>query len=174
MTEPGDRSLTRRRARWVLDAALLVCAAVVGWRLVDIVPSRQAVPPPVVERGATLRLAGVDWTAADRNIALVMSSTCEATRANLAHYKEIARRTPALPRARFLVIGQEPADDIHRWMSAAGISPYVAVRTFTAAESGLTMTPMLLSVDASGVVTRVITGRLAESAYDAVLEDLLR
>jgi hypothetical protein len=171
VTVSNDYSLALRRYRQLLDVAVLVCVALVGWRLVDMFPARHA---PPIERGAVLRLPGVDWAAADRNVALVMSSTCEATRANLSLYRQVAERMAAANRSRFLVIGQEPVDDIHRWLSVAGISKYVAVRTFNAADVGLTVTPMLLSVDASGVVSRVITGTVAEPAYEAIVEELLR
>lgn len=162
-----------RRYRWVMDVVLLVSAALVGWRLVDMRVARPA-PRPPIERGAVLRLSGVDWTAADKNIVVVVRSTCEACRANLPLYKRIAERVRAANRSRFLVIGQEPLSDIHRWLSAAGISSYVAVRTLNPADLGLSLSPMLLSVDASGGVTRVITGTVSESAYDAVIEELLR
>jgi len=162
-----------RRYRWVVDAALVVSAAVLGWRLVGAIP----VPQPVrtsIERGASLNVPGVDWAKAETNVVLVTSSICPASRSNLALYKEIGRRTRAAGRSQFVVVSTEPVRQIHSWLSAAGVSDYVAVRSYDAPALGLVLSPMLLTVKASGTVTNVISGAVSESAYEATIDQLLR
>ncbi len=151
---------------------MLASAAVFGWRLVGAIPAR----PPVratIQRGVSLNLPGVDWGTAEINVALVTRSTCPASNGNLALYKELARRTHALGRSRFVVITNEPLPQLHSWLSAAAVSDYVAVRSFDPESLGLSWSPMLLSISASGTVTNVISGGVRPVAYAETIDQLL-
>jgi len=143
-----------------------------AWRVVgstrDSRPDSSVGTPvtPAIKTGDLMGLPAETWSA-PRTVVLVLSSTCPACIENLPFYRELAAQaTSQLP---VVVVSNQPQDEIAGWLARNQVE-VKSIHTVTSLPAhGLTLTPMVLIVNAEGVVTDLMIRRLDEAKQAQVL-----
>lgn len=128
--------------------------------------------PELIRPGARLVLPSVEWSDSDRNIFLLVSSTCPACNDSIAFYRNLASLVQELPRTRLLVVAVDGTDRVRDWAETHAIPYDAMVELENPILFGFTLTPTLLLVDDKGVVTDVLLQRLAADEESLVMRRL--
>jgi rhodanese-related sulfurtransferase len=161
--------------RRLVDISILLLLLATAWRVFGVIHhplaqmSSVTMVTPAVKAGDILQLPGVVWDA-PRTAVLVVSSSCSSCNANLPFY----RRMTALASSQLHVVAlsNEPATAIGSWLRQNQVNLWNIYTVAEPLSHGLTLTPMVLVVNAEGHVTDLMMRRLDESDQDTVLERL--
>jgi rhodanese-related sulfurtransferase len=151
--------------RRVIDVAILLLLLITGWRVVDAMrdphgdTARASALTPAVKPGDVFRLPGVVWSA-PRTVVLVLSTTCPACNDNLPFYRQVS--AAASPEVQVVAVSHQPVVVVGEWLRRHQVSVRSIHNVADPPALGLTLTPMVLIVDAEGRVTDVMIRKLAE------------
>ncbi len=151
-------------SRRFLDVALAV-AAIGLFAALAIRVDTWLRPIAAPQNGTSLRvgdplpgLAGLDPRAAERTVVLALNSRCRFCTESMPVYRELVRgREPG--RVRVVAHSAEPEAQFRAYLAAQSL----AVDVVLGPDSGrlpVHATPTALVVDRSGIVERIVTGRL--------------
>lgn len=150
----------RRSWLYLFDIGLIVLLAVAGWRWIT---SREGEPSHALNLipGAQMTIQGIDWTLADRNAVLFVSTQCPACQDNLPLYVSLsgAARTHG-GSARVLFSSEESPEIVREWLRQAGVESPLVIKV-DPSELGITRTPTIAVVNGKGRVTDLTTRRLS-------------
>ena len=157
--------------RLVADViTILLGVFLIGVLAVNYLPrvlAPEPMPADVRLDGATI---GVDFSASDRTLLLILQQDCPFCHASLPFYRTLTAQDTSVP-----IVAVAPAYDtgIQAYLDAASVSPD-AVRFVDDNQTLLvTGTPTLLLVDSTGLVTHAWLGQLDAERETEVLR-LLR
>lgn len=163
----------RLSLRKLVDVIILVLFVIAAWRIIGV-RSRSSedlslVTPltPAVKPGDILRLPGVDWSTG-RTVVLVVSSTCPSCNADIPFYRQLG--TAATPAAQVVAVSAEGAPVISDWFRQNEVDVRRTYHVADPLSHGLTLTPMVLIVNAEGRVTDLMIRKLTEADRELILE----
>jgi len=168
-----EDSVQGQAARRFIDAAIIVLLIITGWRLLSLShrpaddTGRASALTPAIKPGDMFRLPDVAW-AAPRTVVLIVSSTCPACNDNLPFYGQVAAL--ATEQTGVVAVSAEPEAIVGSWLREHHVAVQEIYRLKDLSAHGLTMTPMVLIVDAQGRVTDLMIKRLTQSDQAMVLE----
>jgi hypothetical protein len=160
-------------ARRLVDATILLLLVITGLRFLDVTrkpaTDTRLVPAnvPAVKRGDIVRLPRVAWSA-PRTVVLVVSSTCHACNANVPFYRQLQVLTTS--EVPVVAVSSQPEVVIGNWLRQNQIEVKDIHRVVDPLSHGLTLTPMILIVNAEGRVIDLMIRRLDETDQARVLE----
>jgi rhodanese-related sulfurtransferase len=160
------------RASRVVDVIIALTAIftltryVVSTRAADT--ARADVSPPV-QPGQPLRLEGVEWSAADHTVVVLVSPTCPACNASSAFFQRLTQAVRATPKARLAFIAAEPILDVEAWLQQRNISAQAVIHVSKPVSLGFFIVPSLVIVDSRGIVTDLMANRLTDGEQARVL-----
>jgi rhodanese-related sulfurtransferase len=161
--------------RHVLDVTILLLLVVTAWRIVSNTahdPADSALVrgiTPAIKIGDLLALPGVTWSA-PRTVVLVVSSSCPACNDNLPFYRRLA--TIATPQLQVVVVSTQPISVIGAWLNGNHVSLKSIHKLNDPLSLGLTLTPMVVILNAQGRVTDLMIRKLDDRGQAQVLERL--
>lgn len=173
------------RLKGTFDAAILLTCVVVGIQLIrfhsaaaSAAESRTKLrvtanePAPALSIGAVIKLDGVDWSKHPRQAVLLFWSSCHACESQVPFYRQLSRQLNGAHAVGFLGIGIEPLPTASEWLKKSDIRPERVIRVDKPSAIGLLITPTLLIVDSTGLVTDLWAGVMDAQTQGTFLERL--
>ena len=157
----------------VITAAVLFSVAVIKEYLVRHDSSNsekrasrteQAITPT----GRRISLPGVDWSKSEGTIVLALKAGCRFCTDSASFYKKLAARQAANSGVGLIAVFPEELDSSKSYLSSIGVS-IQDIRHSPLYSLGISGTPTVLLVDATGLVTNSWIGRLDPSREEQVL-----
>lgn len=164
---------TRLSLRRLIDGTILLLIVITGWRILHVtrhpLADTSLVTPvtPAVRIGDIFRLPSVEWSA-PRTVVLVISSTCPSCNANVPFYRKLA--SLATSQVQVVAVSAQPEAEIRDWFRQNQVDVRSIHRLVDPLSHGLTLTPMVLMVNAEGRITDLMIRKLDETDQARVLE----
>jgi hypothetical protein len=124
---------------------------------------------PPIQPGGALQIEGIDWSAADRTIVVLISPTCPACNASGAFYQRLTQAVRTVPQTRLVFIAAEPTPDVRAWLQQLNLASERVVEVSKPAWLGFFVVPSLVIVDRHGVITDLMANRLTDAEQISVL-----
>ena len=146
-------------------ADVLIAGAVLltVWRLADGFRTSPSLVPPLLARGATLAIPGIDWSSSHASIVVLAASGCPACGESVAFYRVLEARAQTVPGVRLVMLSFEPGEAFRTWLQHSQIDPSRATTVPDVSVLGFSVTPTVLLVDSHGTVTDVLERKLSEA-----------
>lgn len=118
--------------------------------------------------GKRLTVSGLDWKGSGRNVVIYISTKCRYCQESMAFYRQLAAaRDRGLLKVTLSVLSIDPPEDVRKVLAREHVEVDGIYRI--PRMSGLNVTPVLLFVDAKGMVRSAIPGKLDSSTEQKVL-----
>ena len=130
--------------------------------------------PTLVRRGTRIFLPNFEVHDGIRNIVLLASATCPACNDGVTFYRSLGEYARDVPELRFVIAAAGDVGTVRNWADTHGIQYDVLVELRNAVAFGFSLTPTLLLMDDSGVVTDVLLRRLSAEEESMLWERLRR
>lgn len=156
--------------RGLIDATILLLLVLTASRLIGVARYSSATSSantPAVKRGDILSVPGVRFVA-PRTVVLVVNSTCPACNANVPLYRRLASMATA--QVQVLAVSSEPGAVIAKWLRENRVDVTGVTRVADPLSHGLSLTPVILIVDAAGRVTDLMIRKLDDKDQARVVE----
>ncbi len=123
-------------------------------------------------KGARISLPEVDWSRADQNMVLVLSTQCHFCSESAEFYRRLLPQAGAR-KVQIVAVLPQSAEESRRYLTGLGLPVSdVAVRQSPLTEIQASGTPTLIVVDKKGVVTRTWFGKLGPQGEAEVWKEL--
>lgn len=152
-----------------LAAIFTLTRYVIARRGVDAARAELSAP---IQPAQALHVDGIDWSAADRTVVVLVSPTCPACNASSVFYQRLTRAIAATPQARLVFVATEPSAEVDAWFRQLNIAPQAVVQVAKPTSLGFFTVPSLVIVDRRGTVTDLMANKLTEAEQDRVLARL--
>jgi hypothetical protein len=123
---------------------------------------------PVV--GTTLTAAGMDWSRADRNLVLALSTQCHFCSESAPFYKKLLELAPA-KQIRSIAVLPQPIEESRRYLESLGVE-IKDLKQLPLNSIGVGATPTILLIDGKGVILKAWVGKLPGQSEAEVLAQL--
>jgi hypothetical protein len=153
------------------NASVVVASGVLVWVLVGpgaafrVRQTPRAAPPSYAVGERFAAVAGLEFARAPLTLIVWVRSTCRYCTESMGFYRRLAA---APRRARVVVVGAEPVERLREYVGEHGFAPDEVVSVGAEAVK-LPVTPMLVLVDAEGIVRAVWRGKLGSAAEEAAV-----
>ena len=118
--------------------------------------------------GKRLTVSGLDWKSSGRNVVIYISTKCRDCQKSMAFYRQLAAaRDRGLLKVTLSVLSIDSPEDVRKVLAREHVEVdgiYRIPRMI-----GLNVTPLLLFIDAKGMVRSAIPGKLDSSTEQKVL-----
>jgi len=164
----------RSAAKWfeiAANVAIIVVAVVIVIVFVrNYFPASKA-SSPTIAIGARLKGQPVDWHDSQRNVVLVLSTTCHFCKESSGFYRKLAEDCRS--HARRVAFFPQTPEEAQAYLRAEDVRvDEIKHADFQSLQIG--GTPTLLLVDSNGVVQKVWLGKLPEAKEKEVLDQSCR
>jgi hypothetical protein len=140
----------------ILNILSVCCIAVLVWNFAH----RPTAPSPAAARvGSRLELPNSKWSPTRDTVVLAISTSCQYCRASASFYRELVSLANE-HKLEVLALLPESPEAARPQLAAIGIEKLAAVRQGEFGRLGITATPELFLVDATGVIKAAWVGRL--------------
>lgn len=121
-----------------------------------------------VKNGTKLPLSDVDWSKSDKNLVLVISTTCHFCTESTPFYQKLAQTNAEYKSARLIAVMPQAVDEARRYLSEHKISVN-EVRQTSLNTINVRGTPTLILVDKTGAVVQSWIGKLPPEKESEVI-----
>jgi hypothetical protein len=152
--------MTSQAINRTLNLASAFCLAFIGWRFGAAYMAKDGAMAGFSGLdGTRIRVEGVAWRGAQKNIVLVASTNCHFCKESAPFYTLLSG-SAAANGYRFVLLLREPIEDSKPFVRELGLGSSVEFRRTDPVSIGVRMTPTLLVLSSNGVVERSWVGKL--------------
>jgi hypothetical protein len=172
MTDFAETKMAKRLAEWVEVGAnigvvavclLLVLRAVGGGERLD----ERRSPELAVKVGQKLEITEVNWRSTRSTLILAFRKDCGFCLESVPFYERLSRAAAAKD-IQVVVLVSEPVSGAAELLKSEGVH-FDMARSIRTASPPLLKTPMILLVDAEGVIQKIWPGKLPETTEPTVV-----
>ena len=165
---------SRSAAKWLeiaANVAIIVVAVVIVIVFVRNYFSASKTSPPTITAGARLTGQPVKWQDSQKNVVLVLSTTCHFCKESSGFYRKLVE--DCRNHARTVAFFPQTPQEAQAYLKAEDVQvDEIKHADFHLLEIG--GTPTLLLVDNKGIVQKVWLGKLSEAKEKEVLDESCR
>jgi rhodanese-related sulfurtransferase len=162
-----------KKTEWAINIALIVVALLffvaLGKTLLSKNKSASNIPP--LAAGTKLDWADVDWARPGQTLVLALSTDCRFCSESAPFYQRLIKGLSETGGTRVIAALPQTIKEGQAYVKSLGVA-VDEVRQLELASLGLQGTPTILLVNNAGVVTDVLTGKLAAKQEQALFEQL--
>ncbi len=126
-----------------------------------------------VQPGATLPLKDVDWSQSERNLVMVLSTSCRYCTDSLPFYGRLAKQNAENDKLRIIASFPQDVTEARKYLEGIGIGIDDVIKA-NPAEALARGTPTLILTDNKGVVLETWVGKLPPEKEAEVLRAFLK
>jgi hypothetical protein len=154
-------------------AIILVAIALVGVLAKRYVftGSNQNQPPARSNVGTKVSQLGLDWSKSDRNLVLMLSTSCRFCTESGPFYQRLVQERSQRDTFHLAAVLPQPVDEGRSYLNGLGVQ-IDDVKQISLPEMRVSGTPTLLLVNSAGVVTEEWLGKLPPEKENEVLSRL--
>lgn len=165
-----------KKTELLANIAIIVVALLLGGVLVKryLLPGNPAPPArvdPRIPAGTKASLTGVDWTKNGQTLLLVLSSDCRYCTESAPFYQRLTREMTGRTDVHLIALFPQEVEEGKKYLTNLGVS-IDEIRQAAPGSVGAGGTPMLILVDAQGVVKNSWVGKLSAPEESEVLNQL--
>jgi len=169
MTEEKT-SKAARKIEMAANIAIIIAALAVVLIFIRNYTQKPAGPPPTIATGTKLPLQDVNWQSSEKNLVLVVSTTCHFCTESAGFYRELVSQCKQ-QHVRTIAVLPQVVPEAESYLKNEGVT-VDEVRQSALSDIKVYGTPTLLLVDSGGIVRNVWEGKLPDKQEKEVLAKL--
>jgi len=164
----------RKYAEIGSNVAIILVALMLGYFIVGrYLATPNSPPKPVAETevikpGTKLALLEVDWSKSERNLLMVLSTTCRYCTESMPFYQRLVERNARVKDLRLIAVLPQAVEEARKYLGEHNLTVDEIVRA-APSEAMVRGTPTLLLLDGNGVVLQTWVGKLPTEVETEVL-----
>ncbi|MFZ1701561.1 MAG: hypothetical protein WBO10_06440 [Pyrinomonadaceae bacterium] len=157
------------------NVAIILVAVLLGYFLVSryltppVAAPQQQAQGPVIQPGNTIPMPNVDWGKSDRNLLMVLSTSCHFCSESMPFYQKLLERNAQSKSLRVIAAMPQEVADATKYLSEHNVTVDEVIKA-NPGEAMVRGTPTLLLVNKDGVVMDTWIGKLPPEKENEVLE----
>lgn len=168
---------THKKIETLSNVAIIVVALILGITVVNryfiSAPAKPAMPVNrEIAAGTKLPLSDVDWSKSDKNLVMVLSTTCHFCVESSPFYQQLTQQKAGRSDVRLITVMPQTVDEAQRYLNEHKITAD-EIRQANPADVFVKGTPTLIMVDQSGTVIESWAGKLPPDKEVEVLNRFL-
>jgi hypothetical protein len=156
-------------------AVITVCLAVTGQVIVQVATRSGSRPardvPSIYAAGEALPNTGLDTSAADYSLILVLNTACVHCAASMGFYRQLSLRLRDASRIRLAVIGVDPVERMAAYLQRHDVAADEVVK-YPLRLLKVMGTPTIILVNKDAIVEEIWSGTLSPLAETNLVERL--
>ena len=162
-----------KRIEMISNIAIIVLAILLGGMLISRYFTQPGPPPPASENsmltvGTKLPTSNVDWSASEKNLVLVLSTTCRFCAESVPFYQRLTERNAKDKSVRVIAVLPETVDASRQYLSENQIAVDEVLKG-NPSDLMVRGTPTLILIDKIGIVLNSWVGKLPSDKENEVL-----
>lgn len=153
------------------NIAIILLSIFIGYflisRYVGELPNPTAAVGSTIKPGAKLTLSGVDLSKSDRNLLLVLSTSCRFCSESAPFYRRIIETNSKNRRLNIIASFPQELTEVRKYLNENGIGVDEVIKS-NPSEVPVKGTPTIILMDRNGVVLETWAGKLMPEIEDEV------